>query len=127
MDDLGGRCLSTGASCNHVLGELGKAKGPRYLVAEEKVGKDSGGKPLLKIVDVLEYPSFPNALLVNDGQCSEDNARDEAIVAIVEKSDAEWYGDCRWARRFDRKLGKFVPVPEKSVKCRNPCPGHSCE
>lgn len=82
-------------------------------------GRDSVGRPFLKILDILMLPEIKQGEELLMGTCKSAEEFDPEIVAIVKFIESEVKSEIIQAWRANRNLKKFEVIPAKNVTCLN--------
>ena len=105
---------------------------PEYVVSRVQQGnrqmlwlelilsRDSAGKPLFEVKDVLDLPSLKPTEQLASGWCLVGGKRDPEVIAIAVSEDAEYWRQIGRAWRANRQTVRFEEIPPSNIVCENP-------
>lgn len=116
-----GSCIADGEEfCAWSIASLDDADQAVVAIAAKQLLERIDGKPVWKIIDVIEAPQTAEGQIWAFEECSVDGTVDPSVIGLVTFRDmGGWIetGETVWAARFDTDAGKIV-VPEPSkVRC----------
>jgi hypothetical protein len=120
--DEGGACISNTLGseriCDYSIGILRK-DGELVLYFGKSAPRIEPEKARWHVIDRMPYPKISKTQQVVLGNCERDGKHDGAIIAIVKRTDTEWYSIVQNAYKANFITGRFEKISAKGIRCIN--------
>jgi hypothetical protein len=117
---IGGDTPGVRKVCDYSVGILEEPNGnPRILYGARLASHDADTRAVWTITDAVPYPPMPDGYILSIATCEDNGTFDGTIFAAVRETDGEWHNDVLWARRYDKRTGKFINHSIAGVRCVN--------
>ena len=117
---VAGSTLGSKRSCDYSIGILeGSNDSAKIIYGARQVGRNSTGSAIWKVTDAMPHPSIQHGQTLSVATCTVNGKADEALIAVAQTEDSEWYDNVLWVRRYDLESEKFSDHPAENVRCLN--------
>jgi hypothetical protein len=72
------------------------------------------------VSDQMPFPKEPWGFSLVHPDCEANGKPDDTVLAVVKKTEDEWFTTVHSAYRVNLATGRFVKIPAKGVRCHNP-------